>query len=56
MSNADKIPVEDISKTIRFLLELSSSSAVKEVMIDCRKMVEFIEFSIKKIRRFSCKD
>lgn len=55
MANADKIPVEDICKTIRFLLSLSPSSAVKEVMIDCRKLVESSNSASKQLDVFPAK-
>ena len=48
LSKTDKIPVDDISKTIQFLLELSPSSCVKEVMIECRKTVELANSISKK--------
>lgn len=40
LTQAEKIPVDDIAKTIRFLLQLSPSSYLKEVIIECRKSVE----------------
>lgn len=40
LKKSEKIPVDDIAKTVRFLLELSPNSAVKEVVIECSKAIE----------------
>ena len=39
LTPAQRIPVEDVVKTLRWLLSLSDSACVKEVVIECSQAV-----------------
>ncbi|MBM3184206.1 MAG: SDR family oxidoreductase [Chlamydiae bacterium] len=41
VSKEDRIPVDDVVKTVEFLLKTSPNSLIREVVIECRKTIEF---------------
>lgn len=43
VASQDRIPVEDIAATIRYLLSLSPNTWIKECLIECRKNIELAQ-------------